>query len=207
MGSGILLAPEGVAAPGPPGPSGREGAGLVDIDFTALTALSSWALVTGTLAVLYWQTRQAQQLHSANTVLTLRERFDSPRMRRARVHLSSRLLNSGQDDISNVEVATFFELVGSLTRRKVLDLDMVWEAFGGWVTNYWWALRNPVDLIGNIRVATRDPLVFYSFEWLNLRVLELDRRMLGPAHAQLAPQSEEAAAALRRESKLDLEIS
>jgi hypothetical protein len=180
---------------------------MVEIDLTALTALSSWALVAGTLAVLYWQTRQTQQLHSANTVLTLRERFDSPRMRRARVHLSSRLLKSAHDDISSVEVATFFELVGSLTRRNVLDREMVWEAFGGWVTNYYWSLRNPVDLIGRIRQTTRDPLVLYSFEWLNDRVIEIDRKKLGAAHAGLAPQSEEAAATMRREAALDLEVS
>jgi hypothetical protein len=180
---------------------------MVSIDFTAVTALSSWALVVGTLAVLYWQTRQTQQLHSANTVLTLRERFDSPRMRKARVHVSSRLLNNAQDDISNVEVATFFELVGSMTRRKILDIDMVWEAFGGWVTNYWWSLRNPVDLIGKIRERTHDPLVLYSFEWLNERILEVDRRKLGGAHAHLAPQAEEAEGTMRREAALDLDVS
>jgi hypothetical protein len=180
---------------------------MVTIDFTELATLSSWALVVGTLAVLYWQTRQTQQLHSATTVLTLRERFDSPRMRKARVHVSSRLLRNAQDDISNVEVATFFELVGSMTRRKVLDLDMVWEAFGGWVTNYWWSLRNPVDLIGKIRQDTRDPLVLYSFEWLNNRILEVDRKKLGGAHEHLAPQEEEAHATMGREAALDLDVS
>ena len=180
---------------------------MFSIDLTALTALSSWALVVGTLAVLYWQTRQTQQLHSVNTVLTLRERFDSPRMRKARVHLSTRLLNNTPQDVSNIEVATFFELLGSMTRRKVLDADMVWEAFGGWVTNYWWSLRNPVDMIARFRENTHDPLVMYSFEWLNDRILEIDRRKLGGAHAHLAPQSEEAAATMRRESGLDLDVS
>jgi hypothetical protein len=180
---------------------------MFTIDFTVLTALSSWALVVGTLAVLYWQTRQTQQLHSANTVLTMRERFDSPRMRKARVHISSRLLNNAQDDISNVEVATFFELIGSMTRRKVLDSDMVWEAFGGWVTNYWWSLRNPVDLIERIRTQTHDPLVFYSFEWMNERILEIDRRKLGGAHAHLAPPAEEARSTMQREAALDLDVS
>jgi hypothetical protein len=180
---------------------------MFTLDFTALTALSSWALVIGTLAVLYWQTRQTQQLHSATTVLTMRERFDSPRMRKARVHVSSRLLNNAQDDISNVEVATFFELVGSMTRRKVLDQDMVWEAFGGWITNYWWSLRNPVDLIGRIREQTHDPLVLYSFEWLNERILAIDRRQLGGAHEHLAPVAEEARSTMQREAALDLDVS
>jgi hypothetical protein len=180
---------------------------MVAIDFTAVTALSSWILVVGTLAVLYWQTRQTQQLTSANTVLELRERFDSPRMRKARVHVSSRLLKGAQDDISNVEVATFFELVGSMTRRKVLDSDMVWEAFGGWVTNYWWSLRNPVDLIGRIRERSHDPLILYSFEWLNERIREIDRHKLGGAHEHIGPEAEEAEAYMRRESMLDLDVS
>ena len=142
--------------------------------------VGTWALVVGTLVLMYWQTRQNQHLNSANAVMNLRERFDSARMRAARRHLSDRLLRGAHQDIASVEVVTFFELVGTLTHRKVLHDDLVWEAFGSWIAAYYWALRHPVDLIGQLRQKLSDPLVYHEFEWLHRRVEELDRKHLAP---------------------------
>ncbi|MFI5413146.1 MAG: hypothetical protein ACHQ0I_00945 [Candidatus Lutacidiplasmatales archaeon] len=163
----------------------------------------TWALVVGTLILMYWQTLQAQRLNSANAVMNLRERFDSPRMRAARRHLSERLSKQAHQDISNLEVITFFELVGTLTHRKVLEDDLVWEAFGGWITAYYWGLRNPVDMIGDLRKAMSDPLIFHEFEWLHNRVIQIDRRRLGPMADSGPPAAEDAARFMQRESKLE----
>lgn len=167
-----------------------------------LSLLGTWALVVGTLLLMYWQTRQAQQLNSANAVMTLRERFDSARMRAARRHLSDRLLRSAHEDIANMEVITFFELVGTLTHRKVLDDDLVWEAFGTWVSSYYWALRNPVDLIGQLRTNLGDPLIFHEFEWLFHRLDQIDLKQAGPPPPS-RDEGQEAQRILRRESALE----
>lgn len=173
----------------------------------AIAAFSSWALAIGTLLILYWQTRVQQRLNSANAVVELRQQFDSPRMRRARHHLSSRLLNNQHEDITSVEVATFFELVGALTHRKVLDEDLIWEAFGTWVVNYYAAMRQPVDLIGRARTSLQDPLVFHEFEWLTNRIQTIDQHKLGHAHAQIVESVVEVRQILTRESTLDLDVS
>jgi len=165
--------------------------------------VGTWALVVGTLLLMYWQTLQAQKLNSANAVMNLRERFDSPRMRAARRHVSERLLKGAHQDISNLEVVTFFELVGTLTHRKVLEDDLVWEAFGGWITSYYWALRNPVDMIGDLRSKMADPLIFHEFEWLYHRVVAIDRRRMGASADAGAPMAEDAQRFLDRESKLE----
>ena len=165
--------------------------------------VGTWVLVVGTLLLMLWQNLQAQKLNSANAVMNLRERFDSPRMRAARRHVSERLLKQAHQDISNLEVVTFFELVGTLTHRRVLEDDLVWEAFGGWVTSYYWALRNPVDLIADLRTSLSDPLVFHEFEWLYRRVVEIDRRRLGPDVDSGPPAALEAERFLTRESKLE----
>ena len=178
---------------------------MANIDIATWTALGTWALVIGTLALMYWQTRQAQELNSANSILTLRERFDAPRMRQARRSLSTHLVRGTHEDITSVEVATFFELIGALTHRRVLKSDLVWEAFGGWVTNYYYALRHPVDLIGRTRSDLKDPLVFHEFEWLNDRILQIDRRMLGPTHSAVLEKDEESRAILRREMTIEVD--
>src|SRR5208282_4179454 len=146
---------------------------------------------------------QAQKLNSANAVMNLRERFDSPRMRASRRHLSERLLKQAHQDISNLEVITFFERVGTLTHRKVLEDDLVWAAFGGWISAYYWALRNPVDMVGDLRTRMKDTLIFHEFEWLHHRVITIDRHRLGPLADAGAPAAEDAALFMERESKLE----
>jgi hypothetical protein len=175
------------------------------VDTTTLTAAAAWAVALGTVVLLWWQVRVAQHLNSANAVLTLRERFDSPAYRRRRRRLAERLLAGRHDDINNLEVAAFFELVGSLTHSNVLRRELVWEAFGTWISGYYVALRAPVDLIGRARTATKDPLIMHEFEWLFGLVQQIDRRRLGPESDLEESTREESASLLRREAELEAE--
>jgi hypothetical protein len=136
--------------------------------------VGTWILVVGTLLLMYWQTRTSQRLNSANAVMALRERFDSAHMRGARRALAERLLAQAHDDISSVEVLTFFELIGTLTHRKLLEDELVWEAFGSWVLAYYWAIRHPLDLVAKIRTDLQDPLLFHEFEWLHDTIVSID---------------------------------
>ena len=175
------------------------------LDVTTITAIAAWVVAIGTIAVLWWQTIVAQKLNSANSVMALRERFDAPRMRRARRLLSERLLGGKHEDITNLEVAAFFELIGALTHRRVLDRVMVWEAFGTWTTGYYHALRQPVDVIGRARAELKDPLIMHEFEWLYGKTRELDHRVLGGPQPQPEDEEHETRVLLLRESELDIE--
>jgi len=179
---------------------------MVEIDWPSvaiLTAISTWVLAVGTLLILLWQVRQAQVLNSANAVMSLRDKFDSTRMRSVRRHISERLIKQAHEDIASLEVVTFFELIGTLTHRKVLNEELVWEAFGTWITAYWWALRQPVDWVGKLRHDLGDPLIFHEYEWLQSRVLELDRRELAKLHATPGDIAEESRRILAREALLE----
>jgi len=177
---------------------------MIDWDVATWTALGTWALVVGTLILMYWQTHQAGRLNSANAVITLRERFDSTRMLKARRDLSQHLIKGEHEEITNVEVATFFELIGALTHQKVLDEKLVWEAFGTWITNYYWALRHPVDLIARSRQELRDPLVFHEFEWLYERVMAIDRKMVGHVPPPAGEPTLDAREMLSIEAEIEL---
>jgi hypothetical protein len=177
---------------------------LDSFDPLVWATLGTWVLVIATIVLVYWQTRQTYRLHSANAVLELRERFDAPRMRQARRRLSQHLLGRDSADISNAEVASFFELVGALVHGGMLNERIVWNAFGSWITTYYWGLRHPTDRIGQIRERLHDPLVFFEFEWLNDRVQRMDRGMLGPAaYSALPPPDLESTALLEREAGLE----
>lgn len=175
------------------------------IDTTTITAIATWVVAIGTIGVLWWQTIVAQRLNSANAVMALRERFDAPRMRRARRLLAERLLAGKHEDLTNLEVAAYFELIGALTHRRVLDLKMVWEGFGTWTTGYYHALRDPVDVIGRARKELNDPLIMHEFEWLYGRTRAIDRRILGADAVQHDEADRESRVLLLRESELDID--
>jgi len=175
------------------------------LDTTTLTAAAAWAIAIGTVVLLWWQVRVAQHLNSANAVLTLRERFDSPAIRRRRKVLAQRLLAGRHDDITNLEVAAFFELVASLTHTRVLNRNLVWEAFGTWINGYYYALRNPVDVIGRARTALKDPLIMHEFEWLFGLIQRMDRKRIEAETDIEDATREEATSLLRREADLELD--
>jgi hypothetical protein len=178
------------------------------VDFgsvTLWTTVATWVLAIGTLLALYWQTRQAGQLNSANAVIALRERFDSPRMRRARRQTSEHLLKNDLGDITSLEVLTFFELIGAQTARRILDEEMVWEAFGGWISSYYQGMRSPVDRIQQLRDVARDPLLFHKLEWLSKRITYLDRKQLGASYVEGTNSAEENRLYLTREASLSVE--
>lgn len=154
---------------------------MAAFDWTTWAALvGTWALVVGTLSFAYWQLRQTQRLHSASTLLDLRERFFNPRLRQARRELSSWLLQpAGREEPDNWEVGLFFQLIGSLTHTGALDERLVWSAFGTWITGYYVLMTEPRDLIAEWRSESHDPLIFAEFEWLAKRMMELDQRATG----------------------------
>ena len=179
---------------------------MVQLEDVALWAtIATWVLAVGTLAVLYWQTRQAGRLNSSNAVITLRERFDSPRMRRVRRVTSERLLRDEVGEITNLEVLAFFELIGAQTKRKILDEEMVWEAFGGWITAYYHAMRVPVDRLQKLRETSHDPLLFRKFQWLNDRVEKLDKKYLGADYDLSVTAVDDTRLYLRLESTLEID--
>ncbi len=152
---------------------------------TWITILGTWVLVVGTLAFAYWQLKQAQSLNSASNLLDMRERFYGDRMKAARRTLSAWLLDPNRsDDSDDWEVAIFFEMMGFLTRTRVLNRRMVWNAFGGWITAYYLAMTRPVDLIERWRREERDATIFREFEWMAKQMLALDRRLGGEGETE-----------------------
>lgn len=178
---------------------------MATIDLPTLaTILGTWILVVGTLAFAYWQLRQAQRLHSATTILELRERYFGPRLRRARKELATWLLQTDRgEEPENWEVGIFFELMGHLTRSGILERRMVWNAFGTWITGYYAYLREPEDLLTEWRTASHDPLIFAEFEWLAREMIEFDRRFL-PGNPAPKSALEDSRFILESEAHLDL---
>jgi hypothetical protein len=165
---------------------------------------ATWVLVVGTLAFAYWQLRQNQRLHSTTTLLELRDRFYSLRMRQARKTLATWLLKDvRRDEPENWEVALFFELLGSLTRSRNLEKPLVRKAFGTWITAYYTYTTRPVNLIDQWRKESNDPLIFADFEWLAKWVTEIERK-LAPGSGFEQSLLDDGHDVLEAESRLDV---
>lgn len=177
---------------------------MAEVDpLTLATLTGTWVLVIGTLAFAYWQLKQAQRLHSATTLLDLRERWYGPRLRQARRELATWLLKGERgEEVDNWEVGIFFELLGHLTRNGVLERRMVWNAFGTWVSAYYAFIREPVDLLTKWRTESHDPLIFGDFEWLAGQMNALDRKFL-PGRVGVGTPLEEGRYILENDARLD----
>jgi hypothetical protein len=177
---------------------------VTSIDLTIWAPIiATWNLVVGTLGLAYWQLRQASRLHSASTLLDLRERFYSDRMRQARRELAGWMLKSDRGpEVDNWEVGIFLEMIGFLTRTGVLEKRMVWSAFGTWITAYWTLMKQPVDLVSQWRSESRDPTIFREYEWLAEQMFALDRKLVGARGPTRTPL-EDAREVLESETHLD----
>ena len=168
---------------------------------TLAIAAATWLVAVGTVLLMWWQMYQQRELNSASTILALRDRYDTAQMQASRRRLSQYLLNSREPHDADIAVMRFFELIGFLTRRRVLDRRMVWNAFGGWVTSYHYLLTHPVDRIQEWRKRFHDPLVFAEFEWLDREMTRLDLELSG-SQSQVTRQ-EDSEGILRNELLLN----
>ena len=164
---------------------------------TLAIAGATWAVAGGTIVLMWWQMWQQRELNSAATILSLRDRYDNPQMRASRKRLSDDLLQTRAPHAADLDVVRFFELIGFLTHRRVLDSRMVWNAFGGWVTSYHHFLTHPTDRIQDWRKEFHDPMVFAEFEWLNREITRLDLRLTGSS--ALETRMEDSRGVLRNE--------
>jgi hypothetical protein len=178
---------------------------MAGIDLTVWVPITAtWVLVVGTLAFAYWQLRQSQRLHSTTTLLDLRDRFYSLRMRQARKTLSTWLLKTDRpEEPENWEVALFFELLGSLTRSRNLEKGLVRKAFGTWITAYYTYITQPSNLIDQWRKESNDPEIFADFEWLAQWTIAFERR-LAPGTEFEHSVLEDGRYVLQGESALDV---
>jgi hypothetical protein len=71
------------------------------------------------------------------------------------------------------QVCLFFEGIGILLQRKLLDTRMIEDLFGGFVTRAWEAVKVGVT---KARKQLNDPSVYYYFEYLYNEMKKKEQR-------------------------------
>ena len=159
-------------------------------DSTTWTAFGTWLLVIGTLVAVQWQVWQQRQINSANNVIILHDRFESKILQNCRKKLSQLLLRKGDLQQEDDDVLVFFETMGLLTRKGILEKEMVWNEFCWEIVRYYLALTEPKNQIATLRANASDHTLYENFEWLYKELLEIDakRRKVTPEIAKARPK-------------------
>jgi hypothetical protein len=136
-------------------------------------------------------------------VLDLVGNFDSSEMRKYRGQFAKTLLESRNsiDVRNNTPVLEFFEELGYMTRRGVLDEGMVWNSFSWWFEPYYLAARANPDLIADGRSKTQSPSLFREIEWLYGRMQQVSKTEHGTPN-YIPPSTDYIREILEDEAKL-----
>ncbi|HVS82045.1 MAG TPA: hypothetical protein VHE60_09955 [Pyrinomonadaceae bacterium] len=178
-----------------------------DIQWPMVSAI---AASTGVIVALVFYTlnlRSTRLSNSARMVLDLLQTFNSDEMRGCRRSFATRLLdkNSPVDVRRDVPVLEFFEQVGYLTRRKVLDEGMVWNCFFWSLELYFLAVTRDPNLIATAREENKSPSLFQEIEWLYSRLCKVDMKEES-AVEHIPPHSDYVRLFLEEESKLKVQV-
>jgi hypothetical protein len=184
---------------------------IADLCKVDWVALGTWGLALCTLALdlvtlkLYFATRELassaqkslgqqatdskQRAEDSATELKLRlhlamvEKFDSEHMVLQRAHLARQLYFKGDHDEIREYVMEFFEDLGILHRRQMLDDELTWNAFSVYATRWWAACKEFV--VEERKRENDDPTYFIEFEQLAQRMNEREARELGRTLAEV----------------------
>ena len=126
------------------------------------------------------QNERARLTLEFDLLTRLEDRFHSPgflgRRRSAARHVMDTLIGedgtieAGVFDRASYDVANFFEEVGYLHKRGVLQTESVWHTFGSSARVYW-AVYGPTVL--KVREEQADPVFYEDFERLQRLVTDL----------------------------------
>lgn len=165
-----------------------------------ILTLVNWPMVSalaaslGLIVALYFHTlnlANTRLSNSAKMVSDLVKEFNSIKMRQDRKVFAKKLLDKKERNDINLRkdnpVLEFFEEIGYMTRRKVLDKGMVWNSFSWCLEYYYLAVTQEPNLIKKARLksdltpTTKEdaPCLFREVEFLYNQMLKISKKEEG----------------------------
>ncbi len=163
---------------------GLEGALMTDdstLFYSAVAAWGTWATVLCALVVVWAQNRFAKRLTCLQLFVQIAAQYDSADMQAVRRRMADRLLS----DLSTLDVEDsllmFFENLAILSRKHLLDKELMWNRFVFDVPRYWCLLRHYVEYS---REKFGDMTMYEEFEQLSL---VFSRQLRSPLGTRIVP--------------------
>jgi hypothetical protein len=144
---------------------------------TTTSAFTLLALIAS-LASLGYQIWRTGLVQAADLLMRFEQNFFGPEKVKQRSQAAKNLLKNPSDFIEIEDILDFFETIAMLTRKRALNLYMVWHTFDYWIERYF-ALAAP-------HIAARqrtEPGVWEDLSWLVPRLKKLNLKKGGPSAA------------------------
>lgn len=176
--------------------------------------IATWvlAIITFLLVIVtFWMARRLSEdsrvdLKVRNHMM-MEEKFDSPIMVACRKKLALALLAGAPHDEIQDDVMNFFETVGLLYKRDLIERELAYNTFSYYAPSWWYAVEAYVrdERSANPSTEDHDPTIFEEFEYLTaeLNKVVANRRRLKPSdiEAEIAAYRDTF---LKEESELDM---
>jgi hypothetical protein len=131
--------------------------------FTGVLAIFTAALVAASFLTIREARRASSEQLGVQTWLHVDPKFDSKELRLARKHLAQQLdpyVPAKRAEV-NDDVLNFFEAVGVLYKRNLLNKELAESSFSYWAVGYWEAAK---IYIADERRAEHDESIYGDFE-------------------------------------------
>lgn len=139
---------------------------LIGNDSQWFWAMAQFFAVAITLLSIW---RQIHLQRMGNTLASLAQfetRWTSPEMFEARKAICTAFQDETKCSVQSAErVACFFEEIGLYVKKKVFELDIVWELYSTYIEHYWPILESRV-----LDMQKEDPTVYKSFQSLHTQI-------------------------------------
>jgi hypothetical protein len=152
--------------------------------------ISALAACTAIVVSLWYYSRNlalTRLSNSARMVMDLVAKFEGKEMREYRQLFATELLSGTKLDLlGHVPVLEFFEEIGYMTKRGVLDTGMVWNSFFWWLAPYYEQSERSIKIA---REHLQSRVYFREIEWLYKELCKVASKEQG--HKYYLPRSPE----------------
>jgi hypothetical protein len=125
------------------------------------SALGTWGAIVGAAFVLWRQNKKQKELTCLQLYLKLSSQYESPEMNIRRARLATKLLKDPETLDIDDTLLVFYENIGLMLERDLLDIDLVDNVFGYDVRHYWDLLKHYIEYARKF-----DDTLYIYFEYL-----------------------------------------
>ena len=161
----------------------------MNIDYNAIISVT--AVITSITAIysIRDESRRSTYNLGVNLLFKLNDIFNSPDFIRKRKKAAKFLLKKPDlnkwDCVEVEDVLDFFEMIGSLTRKRVIDKTLAWEFYVYWLDFYYIITKEYIEYCNVDNPGTWEDLVWLYKKFVQITIKDQGKPYIPPTHEQI----------------------
>ncbi|MEZ4891655.1 MAG: hypothetical protein R3A50_07065 [Saprospiraceae bacterium] len=148
------------------------------VNFVGVIVTSIGLIIT--IILFFIQQKKTWLLNSAIMTTNFVDKFNDSEFRKIRREFATesiKIINNEQANMASaVQILGFYENIGYLTRRGVLDKEMIWNKFSWTAIRYFFLLDNKAGFLKYLRIKEQDNLLYSEFSWLSKEMIIISQK-------------------------------